>query len=244
MDSNLNTALVGMVFALAGAVKGISGMGLPTVAMSLLGLWMPTAQAAALLVAPSLATNLAQCQGPHGRALVRRLWPLWLGMAATTVWAPGLGSGSDATLRRLLGIALVLYGLWGLWRPVLPPLPGRQPLVGLGAGALTGLVTASTAVFVLPMVPYLQALHLEKDEMVQALGLSFGVATLALAIRLGLGHGGSPWWTLSTVWALVTAFSGLWLGSRLRARLSGPAFQRSLFLIFIGLGLANLLKGV
>ncbi|RRS04672.1 sulfite exporter TauE/SafE family protein [Aquabacterium soli] len=244
MDSNLNTALVGMVFALAGAVKGISGMGLPTVAMSLLGLWMPTAQAAALLVAPSLATNLAQCQGSHSRTLVRRLWPLWLGLGGATVWSPGLGSGSDTAPRRLLGIALVLYGLWGLWRPVLPALPGRPSLVGLTIGILTGLVTASTAVFVLPMVPYLQALRLEKDEMVQALGLSFGVATLALAIRLGLGHGGSPWWTPSTVWALLAAFSGLWLGSRLRARLSGPAFQRSLFLIFIGLGLANLLKGV
>lgn len=237
--------MVASVFTLAGAVKGISGMGLPTVAMSLLGLWMPTTQAAALLIAPSLATNLAQCHGPHGRSLARRLWPLWLGLMAMTLWAPGLGSGSESTARRLLGVALVSYGAWGLWRPTLPQLPTGQRWMGAVAGLLTGAVTAATAVFVLPMVPYLQALRLDKDEMVQALGLSFGVATLALAVRLGLGaeaSAGSAWLTPLSAWALGAAFAGLWLGTRLRATLSGTAFQRSLFLIFIGLGSANLLK--
>ena len=62
---------VGVVFVLAGAVKGVTGMGLPTVAVSLLGLVMLPAQAAALLVLPSLATNVAQCRGPHARRLVR-----------------------------------------------------------------------------------------------------------------------------------------------------------------------------
>ena len=255
MDSTLilHIALIGAIFALAGAVKGVSGMGLPTVAMSLLGLWMPAAQAAALLVAPALATNLAQCQGPHAPALIRRLWPLWLGLAITTVWAPGLGHGSDLTARRLLGIALVLYGAWGLWRPVLPNLAARQGWIGipmdlvtgLVMGLATGLVTASTAVFVLPMVPYLQTLRLHKDEMVQALGLSFGVATLALAARLGLNqHGASTWLSPWTLWALAAAFAGLWLGTHVRHRLSGNAFQSGLFLIFIGLGVANLLKPV
>lgn len=58
---------LGAVFALAGGVKGITGMGLPTAAMSLLGLWMAPAQAAALIVMPSLVTNVAQCRGPAGR---------------------------------------------------------------------------------------------------------------------------------------------------------------------------------
>ena len=202
------TLLVTCIFTLAGAVKGISGMGLPTVAMSLLGLWMPATQAAALLIAPSLATNLAQCHGPHGRSLARRLWPLWLGLAAMTLWAPGLGSGSESTARRLLGVALVSYGVWGLWRPTLPQLSAEQRWVGAVAGLLTGAVTAATAVFVLPMVPYLQALRLDKDEMVQALGLSFGVATLALAVRLGLGadtSAGSTWLTPLSAWALGAA---------------------------------------
>lgn len=235
------------VFALAGTVKGVTGMGLPTVAMSLLGLWMPAVQAAALLVLPSLATNLAQCRGPHLRRLARRLWPGWLAIVLVTVFAPGFGGAVDAgTARSWLGGVLLAYGSWGLWRPVVPDLSARGRELGAAAGAATGLVTAMTAVFVLPWVPYLQTLRLDKDEMVQALGLSFTVATLALAVRV---QASTPLWLwsesalLAVGAAFAGAFGGLALGSALRSRLAGAAFQKALFLVFIVLGVANLWRG-
>jgi uncharacterized membrane protein YfcA len=107
----------------------------------------------------------------------------------------------------------------------------------------TGVVTASTAVFVLPWVPYLQSLRLGKDELVQALGLSFTVATLALAVRVQTS---APLWELPASaaiapgLALAGAFAGLTLGERLRGRLAGLAFQKSLFIVFIALGAVNL----
>lgn len=233
---------VAAVFVLAGAVKGVTGMGLPTVAVSLLGLWMAPMQAAALLVLPSLATNVAQCTGPHGRTLVARLWPAWLALAVATVAWPHTPSAPGA--RRALGVVLVLYGLFGLRRPVLADLSrtaGRHgAVIGALVGAVTGIVTAATAVFVMPLVPYLQALRLDKDAMVQALGLSFTVATLALAFRLQAAD--HLRWSASSALALAAAFAGLGLGARLRRRFSGPAFQRALFLVFIALGLANLLR--
>lgn len=237
---------VAAVFGLAGAVKGVAGMGLPTVAVSLLGLWMAPMQAAALLVLPSLATNVAQCAGPHGRALAARLWPAWPALAVATVAAPALQPAPSAPLARLaLGVVLVLYGLFGLWRPVLADLSRttawRGAPLGAVAGAATGVVTAATAVFVMPLVPYLQALRLDKDAMVQALGLSFTVATLALALRLQAAD--HVLWSARSALALAEAFAGLGVGARLRRRISGPAFQRALFLVFIGLGLANLLRG-
>jgi uncharacterized protein len=143
---------------------------------------------------------------------------------------------------RLLGVVLVIYGLWGLWRPPLASLSPRARWVGAIAGAATGLVTAATAVFVVPLVPYLQALRLEKDAMVQALGLSFTVATLALAVRLQVSDG-LVLFSAPPVLALVAAFVGLWLGTRVRSRISAPVFQRSLFIVFVGLGAANLLRG-
>ncbi|HEY0288941.1 MAG TPA: sulfite exporter TauE/SafE family protein, partial [Pseudomonas sp.] len=47
------SALVLVAFLLAGTVKGMIGMGLPTVAMGMLGLAMLPTQAAALLIIPS-----------------------------------------------------------------------------------------------------------------------------------------------------------------------------------------------
>ena len=243
MDSS-QLLVVTVVFLVAGSVKGVTGMGLPTVAMSLLGLWMPPVQAATLLVVPSLATNVAQCRGPHLRALARRLWPGWVAIAIVTVVAPGFGGAVSAEAARgSLGTVLLAYGAWGLWRPRLPDLSSRSRWLSAPAGALTGAVTALTAVFVVPWVPYLQSLRLHKDEMVQALGLSFTVATLALAARV---QASAPpgWWSasagLAVGAALAASFGGLKAGEALRARLAGPAFQKALFIVLMALGAANL----
>jgi len=238
--------LVVLVFLVAGSVKGITGMGLPTVAVSLLGLWMTPVQAAALLVVPSLATNVAQCCGPHLRQLASRLWPGWIMIALVTALAPGLGGGTAGdSAGRWLGCVLVGYGLWGLWRPALPDFSTRGRWIAVVSGAATGAVTAMTAVFVLPWVPYLQSLRLDKDAMVQALGLSFTVAALALAVRL---QGTALMdWSASAVFMLVGtlcgAFAGLKVGEMLRDRLAGSTFQKALFLVFIALGAANLMRG-
>lgn len=242
MDSTAAAFTIAAVFVAAGAVKGVTGMGLPTVAVSLLGLWMSPAQAAALLVLPSLVTNIAQCRGPALRTLAAALWPAWLALVVATVALPAGLLPAVGDTRRLLGGVLVAYGAWGLWRPQLPALPPRARGWGLAAGALTGVVTAATSVFVLPLVPYLQALRLDKAAMVQALGLSFTVATLALAVRLqAFGAGGA--WSAASLLALAAACAGLGLGALLRRRLSAAAFQRALFVVFIGLGAANLLRG-
>jgi uncharacterized membrane protein YfcA len=204
---------------------------------------MAPTQAAALLVAPSLATNVAQCRGSHWRRLLAMLWPAWLTLAIVTVWAPEVSqAASPINAHRLLGAVLVMYGLWGLWRPALADLSQQATWAGAIAGAATGLVTAATAVFVIPMVPYLQALRLDKDAMVQALGLSFTVATLALAVRLQ-GSDGLMLLSAPSALALASASIGLWLGTVIRSRISGTVFQRLLFIVFVGLGAANLLRG-
>jgi uncharacterized membrane protein YfcA len=239
----LQVVAVGLVFVTAGAVKGVTGMGLPTVAMSLLGLWMTPLEAAALLVVPSMATNVVQCRGPHLRQLAAALWPAWLALAVVTVALPMPASpAAVSNAHRMLGAVLMLYGLWGLWRPRLPALSPRSRWVGLVAGGATGAVTAATAVFVVPLVPYLQALRLDKEQMVQALGLSFTVATLALALRLQ-ASGSHALLTADAVLALGAAAAGLRLGERLRSRIGATSFQRALFAVFVALGLANLAHG-
>lgn len=57
---DMNATMLAMslaVFLLAGFVKGVIGLGLPTVAVGLLSLVMPPVQAAALLILPSMVTN-------------------------------------------------------------------------------------------------------------------------------------------------------------------------------------------
>src|SRR5258707_8995239 len=75
-----------LVFILAGLVKGVIGMGLPTVAMGLLTLLMSPTDAATILILPSFVTNVRQlATGPRLAVLLRRLWPMLLTIALGTV---------------------------------------------------------------------------------------------------------------------------------------------------------------
>ena len=78
--------LITLVFVLAGVVKGVVGLGLPTIAMALLALMMAPAHAAALLIVPSLVTNIWQLSPWAGlNSLLRRLAPMQLGLCAGTL---------------------------------------------------------------------------------------------------------------------------------------------------------------
>lgn len=232
-------------FLLAGFVKGVIGLGLPTVAIGLLGLMMAPVEAATLIVVPSLMTNLWQVAlGPRLLPLVARLWPMLLGICAGTAGGTALlgGIGGSHSVEAL-GVTLALYAVVGLFWPRFT-LPGRaEPLLGPLAGAATGIVTAATGVFVIPAVPYLQAIGLAKEELVQALGLSFTVSTLALAASL-LETGALP---LSAAGAsllgLVPAAAGMILGRRVLRRIAPTTFRLWFFLGMLGLGIHLALRG-
>lgn len=241
-----NVALVASVFVAAGLVKGVSGMGLPTLSMALLGLFMPPAAAAALMVLPSLATNLSQCTGPYVRTLAQRLWPMWVGLVVVTVFSPtpDLG-GSGAHARLALGLVLTAYGAWGLSKPELPDFGRQAVAAGAVAGALSGGLTAATGVFVMPLVPYLQSLRLQKEEFIQALGLSFTIATLALVLRLGrLPRTDLAIGFEAVAIATAAAFFGLWAGGLLRRYMQPATFQRGLYMVFVLLGAITIWKAL
>src|ERR1700753_2761810 len=90
-------ALIAAVFLLAGFVKGIIGLGLPTVSMGLLAATMPPSQALAIVIVPAIVTNIWQTfAGPHLLDIVRRLWPLLAGVAFGIWLNAGSLTGPDA----------------------------------------------------------------------------------------------------------------------------------------------------
>lgn len=232
--------MVGAIYVLAGTVKGVIGMGMPTVAMALLAIVIAPVDAAAIMVLPALVTNLWQMlAGPYLRALTLRLWPMLAGVVVGTLAGTGWLAGIDAGVgRALLGVTIGLYGLSGLRSLRVAADAASERWLGPLAGGLTGMINAATGVSVIPAVPYLQAIGFEKDELVQALGLFFMASTVALGLNLAstaaltLAHGPA-----ATV-ALVAALAGMRLGQIVRARLDPAAFRRLFFLGLFLLGLA------
>jgi uncharacterized membrane protein YfcA len=238
--------VIGCVFLLGGGVKGALGMGLPTVSMGLLAIWMPPVHAAALILLPSFATNVWQLlAGPALARLLRRLWAMMAGICAGTIAGAGLLAGPNTRTAAVgLGLALVAYAVLGLCKPKMTvPLRSERWLSPV-VGVLTGLVTGATGVFVIPAVPYLQSIGLQKDELVQALGLSFTVSTVALAAGLG-GHDAlnAPALVGSVV-AMLPASLGMLAGQAVRKRLSAETFRKAFFFGLIGLGAYLAIEGL
>jgi uncharacterized membrane protein YfcA len=240
---------IAFTFVLAGLIKGVIGLGLPTIAMGLLGIFMAPAQAATLLIVPSLVTNVQQMlNGGALRSLLRRLWSMQVAVVVGTLWAPISLATLDVRLASAgLGSALMVYAVLGL-ASIRCSVSARSqlwasPLVGL----ITGAITAATGVFVVPAAPYLQGLGLNKDELVQALGLSFTVSTIALSLRLALD--GSLTFSATTLgWGLVmpllAALLGMAIGQKFRGKLSEITFKRVFFAGLLLVGLHLLFKGL
>lgn len=244
-DPAVIATIVG-TFLLAGGVKGVIGLGLPTISLAILTVALDLASAMALLLIPSLVTNFWQgAVGGHGAMLFRRLWPFMLTATATVFVGGHLFTSLDhAWLAILLGGLIMAYGAVSLagWRPRLSP--AQDCWIGPTAGLVNGVLTGLTGSFVVPGVIYLNALGLTRDALVQGMGILFTLATLALALSLGGGGYLSMDLGLASLLGLLPALVGMWAGQRIRERLSAAAFRRVFFSALLALGLYIVVGGV
>jgi uncharacterized protein len=238
---NLSPELVAyvlVVYLLAGMVKGVVGLGLPTISLALIAAVFGLKEAMILLLFPSTVTNFWQgVVGGQLTVLLKRLWPMLTLLCLVTWFTTGVMLRSDASiLSALLGVVLILYAGINLATAQIAA-PGRRevwmsPLVGLASGISTGF----TGTFVVPCVLYLQALGLGKHGLVQAMGICFTVATVALGVSLG-GRGFMPTdLGILSVAAVVPAIIGMVFGQKIRDKLPEAKFRKVFFFALLILG--------
>ncbi|MDB5605622.1 MAG: hypothetical protein JWP25_2522 [Bradyrhizobium sp.] len=230
---------IAAAFLLAGFIKGVIGLGLPTVSMGLLAVTMQPSHALAIVIAPAIVTNIWQTfVGPYLRDIIRRLWPLMIGTIVGIRLNSGMLTGPYARYGPIvLGILLVIYAIVGLSKFSFTVARDQEKWIGGIVGVLTGMVSAATGVQVIPSMPFMQAIGMEKDELVQALGVFFTVATLALAFNLtsaGLLNAATA---LPGAVAMVCSFAGMFIGQAVRSRLQPEAFRRWFLIAMILLGI-------
>lgn len=238
MESSAILAATAGAFLVAGFVKGVVGLGLPTVSIGLLGLLMAPSQAAAILVVPSLVTNVWQAAtGGEVLSLARRLWPMLVGVCIGTVLGAALLPHDDSGRATIwLGLALAIYAALGLVKVHFTVPPRAEVWLGLLFGTVTGSITVATGVFVMPGTPYVQSLQFDRDRMVQALGLSFSVSTVTLALALAYAgeiHASVAWPSLM---ALAVALAGMALGQSVRSRVKPETFRLCFYVGLLILG--------
>ena len=231
-------ALIVLTFLVAGAVKGVIGLGLPTVSLGILTAALDLPTAMALLIVPSFVTNAYQAAvGGNGRIILARIWP-FLVMATVTVWigARMLTVLDLDLLSGLLGLLLIAYAginLAGI-RIAIPA--SREAWAGPAFGIANGILTGMTGSFVVPGVMFLQAIGLSRDMLIQAMGMLFTVSTVALAIALKSNDLFTLDQGTASALALAPALAGMAAGQAIRRRLSEAMFRRVFFVALLMLG--------
>ena len=237
-------AVVVAIFLLAGLVKGVIGLGLPTVSLALLGVVVELPVAVLLMVIPSAVTNLWQAlDGPHFGELMRRFWLMLLASAVGVWFAYGLLLiANPEAMSGLLGVILCVYAAISLYRGRLIPRIAHERFASPIVGLTTGILAGATGSLVMPIVPYLQALELDRDALVQMMGISFTVSTVAIGVSI-VDHGGyDRQLALVSLGALVPALIGMKLGQWLRKSFSELVFRRCLFIGLFVIGIRLIWK--
>jgi uncharacterized membrane protein YfcA len=226
------------VFLLAGTVKGLVGLGLPTIVIALTSLVLPLTEAIALIALPTIITNIWQAAvGGSFWRILRRQAPLIVPLAASlylTMWLFGQKGPNWAFL--LLGAVLIVYGGMGLLRirPRLAPdlVTPLSPVIGTVSGFVAGVV----GVPIIPLMPFLQAQDLKPSETVQTLGIVLCATSLTLTVSLlSFGLLDGPRAVFSAA-AMVPAMAGMWLGRAIRDRLSVEQFRLAVFWALLATG--------
>ena len=118
----------------------------------------------------------------------------------------------------VLGMLLVIYAIVGLSKFSFAVAPAHEKWVGGIVGVVTGVVSAATGVQVIPSMPFMQAIGMEKDELVQALGVFFTIATVALAFNLTSAGLLDASTALPGAVAMAGSFAGMSIGQAVRSR--------------------------
>jgi uncharacterized protein len=234
-----NIIIITGTFLLAGSVKGVIGLGLPSVSLALLTATLGLKDAMTIMLVPTLCTNILQgVVGGHFKFITRKFAGLMIAAAIGTWFAAGILAKSEAALLSgLLGLSICSYAGVSLFTPQIPPPGKHETWLSIIVGGISGFLTGLTGSFIMPGVLYLQAANLPRDVLIQAMGIVFTAATLSLAFALG-SHNLLPQETMiiSTA-ALIPAFAGMWIGQRIRKRIPEAQFRRVFFIGLLLLGI-------
>ena len=237
-------AIAAGVFLLAGMIKGLIGIGLPTASVGMLSQIVDPRVAIALIVFPSLLSNAWQMwrMGDIVGAL-RRYWLFLIMLTSMILLVTTTVTSAVPTqaIMLVLGCVIIFFSLSSLaWSP--PRIPARFDKAGQFVfGTASGILGGLTAIWAPPMVTYLMGRRTEKDEFVRATGVIIFIGTLPLITGFWVNGMLSGPLALISVGLTIPAIAGFQLGELARRRLDADRFRNVVLIIFLIMGL-NLLR--
>lgn len=245
VDSTLQGLLLSavVVYFIAGIVKGALGIGFPTTAISLMAQFTDARTAITLVVIPMVVTNAWQVwRSRQIRWVFKRFWLLLLTMLIFIgVLSLIAADIPDKSVTIILGVIVTLYAASSLYRPIIAISERVDKPAQVLTGFLAGVMGGIAGVWAPPILIYLSARRLSKDQFVSTVGiLLFLGSTVLLAGYWSSGLLGHSMLTVSSL-LVVPSLIGFSAGETVRNRLSDQRFERLILWFFLLIGL-NLIR--
>lgn len=240
----LNIVIVVVAVIAAGTSKGVLGVGIPLIIVPALGGIMHPATTIALLALPILLSNVWQSfEGRRFGPTLRRFWPALLTiMIGSAIGAQFITTVDRQVAQIVLGVIVTTYALSQLLRFSVPKPPEHVEKLWTGiAGFISGILGGVAAYFGPPIIIYMLALRVTKEEFISAVALLYMVGAIPLFGLLVLkGTLGASEFVMSVA-VTVVIFAAMLFGRWLRSRISHEVFRKSLLVILLVMG-ANMLR--
>lgn len=235
-----------IAYIVAGILKGVTGLGFSTSCLPILALRLDLKLAIPLVIVPSIVSNIMiMVQAGHFLDVVRRFWVLY----ASTV--PGILLGlfmlitiNVEVAKIVLGLVLILYALTALLqRPfIMSEILERR--LKAPVGFLTGFINGLTGSQVMPVLPYLLSLGLHKNTFIQAINISFTFSSVIMLFGMKQTGYLAAHTLLIAAGAAIPVTAIVYVGGKVRDRLSSTMYQKLVLLFLLVLGITLSVKSL
>jgi uncharacterized protein len=233
----------GLLFA--GIVKGATGIGYATCALPVLASVVGLKSAMALILAPTIATNISMALfSGQVRSVLAEFLPLYVAMIPGVVVGVTLLAAVDPKVAVcVLGLLLIVYALLFFIKPSFRLSPDVARRLLIPVGFVNGFLTGLTGSQVIPLVPYMLSVSVDPKVSIRAINLGVLVLTALLSGVLFASNLVDAVLLQWSVLAIVPAVGGVCIGTYIQARLSAP-MVRGLVVVVLGLMGLKLTLGI
>ncbi|MEO1949479.1 sulfite exporter TauE/SafE family protein [Thioclava sp.] len=229
----------------AGFVKGAVGFAMPMIMLSSFASFLPPHQALALLILPTLVTNVMQAFRQGVGAAVGSIKNYRLFIAMIIVFIPLSATLVDVIpqplMYALLGGPIVAFSIWQISGRQIPMPTRHRAVTETGLGIVAGLYGGISGIWGPPLIIYLISIDAPKQEAVRILGVVFLTGAIILTgSHLVSGVLNAQTIPLSLL-MILPALAGMRLGFKAQDRLD-PVRFRWWTLILLGVAGLNLLR--
>ena len=235
--------LAALIYLFAGLVKGTLGIGFPTTAISLLAQFTDARTAISVVIIPMIVTNAWQVW--RSRQIQRVITDYWRLLITSVIFIALFAQLSSVVpveyITLFLGVVVSFYSITTLYKPVFTIRSEKDKQAQVVAGIASGIMGGLAGVWAPPVIMYLTARGVSKEQFVATAGVFLLSGSVVLFIAYWDAGLVGPSVAIASCFLLFPSMLGMILGERIRHLLSAKRFEKLLLVVFLIMGL-NLIR--